>query len=635
MHDNEFDPRQTFAPFGYANPVNRYRSASGVPGPDYWQNRADYAIRATLDPDNKILSASEVITYTNYSPDALYFVWLQLDQNRYRPDARANFSNGEMPALDQHTAGFQLDAVQIERGDQIRDAAYLVSDTRMRIALDEPLAAKGGVVNIRLQYRYTVPDDQTGGRTQWTHTPNGDIFDIAQWYPRLCVYDDIRGWDTAPFLNQEFYTEYGDYDYAITVPSNLIVVGSGQLQNPQEVLTTHQIRQLHTARDSDKTVPIRGVAEANDSANQTADGWLTWHFHMHQTRDVAFAASAAYVWDAACINRPGQENALAMAVYPVEAAGDQRWGRAAEYLKHTTENFAERWGMPYPYPVAVAAGGPVAGMEYPGIVFDSSKDQGKSLFALTAHEIGHTWFPMIVGSDERRHAWMDEGMNTFIDVYAAQDFNNGEYAPKRDSEFAPGGGNPVEEIVKLLNDPDAPPILTRADLIAEPYRHPVTYFKAALGFKLLREQILGPERFDAAFKHYIRAWAYKHPKPSDFFRLMDSAAGEDLSWFWRGWFAHNWKLDLAVTGVQPIDGDYSQGARITVANLDRLVMPATLRVSYADGSTRDLHVPVATWMQHHQFTIKVAGDQPVAAAEIDPDHLIPDVDRSNNRFETQ
>lgn len=231
-------------------------------------------------------------------------------------------------------------------------------------------------------------------------------------------------------------------------------------------------------------------------------------------------------------------------------------------------------------------------------------------------------------------AWMDEGMNTLIDIYAAQDFNNGEYAPKRDAEFAPGGGNPVEEIVKVLDDPNAPPILTRADLIPEEYRHPVTYFKATLGLKLLREQILGPERFDTAFRRYIKAWAYKHPQPSDFFRLMDNVAGEDLSWFWRGWFAHNWALDLAVTGVNPIDGDYHNGAKVTVANHDRLVMPATLRVTYANGDTRDVRVPVATWMQRHQFTIKVAGNKPVTAAEIDPRHVLPDVDRGNNTFKT-
>jgi aminopeptidase N len=271
-------------------------------------------------------------------------------------------------------------------------------------------------------------------------------------------------------------------------------------------------------------------------------------------------------------------------------------------------------------------------MEYPGIVFDWWKATGKGLYSVTAHEFGHEWFPMIVGSNERRAAWMDEGFNTFIDVYADEAFNHGEFAPKRDSEYAPKGGNPVDEIQGVLNDPDAPPIMTIADAIKEKYRHPITYYKAALGMVLLREQILGPERFDAAFRQYIHAWAYKHPSPADFFRAMDSAGGEDLSWFWRGWFEHNWKLDLAVEGVKYVDDDPAKGALVTVANLDQLVMPATLQVTYADDSTQRVRVPVETWQQHHRFDVVVAGSRRVKSATIDPDHAIPDNNRGNDTW---
>jgi aminopeptidase N len=250
------------------------------------------------------------------------------------------------------------------------------------------------------------------------------------------------------------------------------------------------------------------------------------------------------------------------------------------------------------------------------------KASPKELHMVTAHEIGHTWFPMIVGSDERRNAWMDEGFNTFIDVYEADAFNRGEFAPKRDSEYSPKGGNPVDEILPLLADPDAPNLLIGADMVKEKYRHPATYFKAALGLVLLREQIVGPERFDPAFRKYIATWAYKHPTPSDFFRLMESETGEDLGWFWRGWYANNWQLDLAVTKVD--------GAKVTIANLDQLVMPSTLRVTFEDKTTRDIRIPVETWQQHKTFDVTVPRQKKIVGAVIDPDHAVPDRDRSNN-----
>ncbi|HET7359065.1 MAG TPA: M1 family aminopeptidase [Rhodanobacteraceae bacterium] len=626
---SRYDPLQTFAPFDYAHPVNRYRGANGLPGPDYWQNRVDYTIKATLDPVAKTLSGSEVVTYTNHSPTALHLLWLQLDQNRYRADARGNFT-GDRPARG-HTDGYRIASVEVAEGGRFKPAHFVVSDTRMRIDLPTPLKAAGGSLRLRIVYSYTIPG-QFGGRTDWFHTKNGDIFETAQWFPRLCVYDDLRGWDTQPFLNNEFYLEYGDIDYSVTVPSDMIVVGSGQLVNPDQVLTKTQRERLEQARHSDKTVMIRTAAEVTDPASRPKQGGtLTWHFRMKNTRDVAFGASRAYVWDAARINLPSGKTALAMSAYPVEGIAPNGWQRSTEFTKASIEHFSDKW-FEYPYPVAVAEAGIAGGMEYPGIVFDWWKATGKGLYGVTAHEFGHEWFPMIVGSNERRAAWMDEGFNTFIDVYAADAFNHGEFAPKRDGEYAPKGGNPVDEIQGVLNDPDAPPIMTIGDAIKEKYRHPITYYKAALGMVLLREQILGPERFDAAFRQYIHAWAYKHPSPADFFRAMDSAGGEDLSWFWRGWFEHNWKLDLAVEGVKYIDDDPAKGALVTVANLDKLVMPATLQVTYADGSTQRVRVPVETWQQHHRFDVVVAGSRRVKSATIDPDHAIPDNNRGNDTY---
>jgi hypothetical protein len=625
-----FDPLQTFAPFVYPDPATAYRSASGKPGPLFWQNHADYQIKASLDPASRKLSGEEVITYTNHSPDELDVLWLLLEQNRYRKDARGAFADDKFPT--EFTDGYQITSVQVEGADgKLQKVDWLVSDTRMQISLPTPLKAHDGQLRLHISYSYTVPGE-FGGRTDVNSSKNGDIFEIAQWYPRMCVYDDLRGWDTLPYLNQEFYLDYGNYDYSVTVPWNMIVVGAGELLNPQEVLTRTELQRLEQARHSDTTVMIRSPEEVNDPASRPKQsGTLTWHFRIQNSRDAVFGASRAYVWDAARINLQNGKAALAESAYPVESAGKDAWGRATEYVKASTEYFSKQW-YPYPYPVAINEAGTAGGMEYPSITFDDKTARGSELHALIAHEIGHTWFPMIVGTNERRDAWMDEGFNTFIDIYEADHFNHGEYAPKRDSEYAPGGGNPADEIAKVLSDTDAPPVLTIADQTREKYRHPVTYFKSAYGLVLLREQILGPQLFDPAFRRYIQTWAYKHPSPSDFFRFMGSETGEDLSWFWRGWYQHNWKLDMAVQNVTPVDGDWHKGAQVTVANLDKLVLPATLEVLYTDGSKQDVRVPVETWMQHHSFTIRVDGNKPVKSATIDPAHAIPDVDRSNNTF---
>lgn len=620
-----YNPLETFAPLTLPDPVNRYRSGNGAPGPDYWQNGADYEIHASLDPAAKVLSANEVIVYTNNSPDALASLWIQLDQNTYRRDSRSYPStDGERTRF---TDGILLDSVEVDSQSQHGKADYVVSDTRMQIRLLQPLKAHGGRLRILIRYRYTIPGE-FGGRTSWVESRKGDIYDIAQWYPRMAVYDDLRGWDTQPYLDNEFYLEYGHFDYYVTVPSNMLVAGSGALQNPREVLTKTEMQRLDEARASDRTVAIRSAAEIDDPASRPArSGTLTWHYRMDKTRDVAFSASSAFIWDAARIQLPDGGKSLAMSFYPVESAGDAAWGRSTEYLKHAVEGFSRRWSV-YPYPVAVNVAGGSSGMEYPGLLFDGIEDKGKALFWITAHEIGHTWFPMVVGFNERRNAWMDEGFNTFIDIYESEDFEHGVYGPKRDPEYAPGGGQPADEIRSVLNDPDAPVILTRADAIKEKYRHPVTYFKSAFGLVLLREQILGPQRFDWAFRKFIRDWAFRHPSPSDFFRAMESEGGEDLSWFWRGWYMHNWTLDLAVQDVKYGDGD----ARITIANRGRLVMPATVQATFQDGSSRRIRLPVETWIKKTVYTVHLDSKSPVVSVVIDPDHAIPDNDRSNNEW---
>ena len=623
---SRFDAKEAFAPLALPGPVNRYRAGDGSPGPDYWQNRADYAISVRLDPASKVLSGAEVITYTNNSPDRLASLWLQLDQNTYRRDARAAIAREWRSS--QFTEGYSIEDVAVESGGSWSQARFVVTDTRLQIQLVHAIEPKGGHLKIKIAYHFTVPG-VFGGRTAWVDTKNGPIFDIAQWYPRMAVYDDVRGWDTLPYIAQEFYLEYGDFDYAVTAPANMIVIGTGDLINPEQVLTPEQRRRLTIAGASDATVTIRSPQEVLAPAGVT--GERTWRYRMKNTRDVAFSASPAFVWDAARINLSGGRTALAESVYPVESAGSAAWGRATEYMKDSVERFSKRW-FTYPYPTAIGVAGGASGMEYPGMAFNGIKDEGKALFWITAHEIGHTWFPMVVGFDERRDAWMDEGFNTFIDTFESDEFQGGVYGPKRDSEFAPGPGEPADQIVHVLKDPDAPPILTRADSVIEKYRHPVTYFKSALGLVLLREVILGPERFDPAFRKFIADWAFKHPKPSDFFRAMESEGGEDLSWWWRGWYLNNWSLDLAVLNVTYVTDDPAKGANVSIQTLDKLVLPAVLEIRYVTGPDVRVNVPVEAWMHSSKVVVRLPGGAAIKEVIVDPDHRLPDSDRTNNTF---
>lgn len=624
---SHYQPAQLFSPLFYTQSGNAWHAPNGNPGPQYWQNRADYQLTASIDTVTETLTGSALISYTNNSPDSLEYLWLHLDQNTYRKDARSRFLTGL--ASPDYTNGYQVKAVHVISNGKTEPADYIITDTRMQVRLRRPLAAKGGKLQLSIQYQYTIPG-AFGGRTDYVATRNGKIYEIAQWFPHMCVYDAARGWNTLPYLASEFYFDYGDIDYKVTVPWDMIVAGSGELLNEAEVLTKTQQSRLAKARNSDATIMIRSEAEVNDPASRPVQkGSLTWHFSMKNTRDVAFGASRAYVWDAARANLPNGKKALAMSVYPVESAGPDAWGRATEYLKGSMEHFSEKW-FPYPYPVAVNEAGIAGGMEYPGIVFDGITDKGKELFWVTAHEIGHNWFPMIVGSDERRFAWMDEGFNTFIDIYASDMFNKGEYAPKRDAEYAPGGGNPADEIVPVLEDADCPSIMTAPDAIPEKYRHPLTYFKPAFGLVLLREQILGKDRFDYAFKKYIGHWAYKHPQPEDFFRAMENGAGEDLNWFWNEWFYHNWRFDIAVINAAYVSNDVSKGIQITISNLEKMAFPCTLELQLKNGTSQRLQLPVETWLQQKTAVITVPTTTAVAKIILDPDAALPDGNRKNN-----
>jgi len=436
------------------------------------------------------------------------------------------------------------------------------------------------------------------------------------------VYDDVTGWNVIPYMGAgEFYLEYGNFDYTVTAPASLVVVGSGELLNPTEVLTPKVIARLAVAKGSDKTVMIKDSVDiaSHDSYPQKAN--LTWHFFCKNARDVSWAASKAFLWDAARINLPSGKKALAQSVYPIESKGQNAWSRSTEYVKGCIELYSNEW-YEYTYPVATNVAGIVGGMEYPGIVFCGSDNQSGALWEVTNHEFGHNWFPMIVGSNERKYAWMDEGFNTFINKVDTKVFNNGEYFESADEQKAAPG----------MFTPEADAIMSIPDVIQPDYLGFAAYEKPALGLTILREQILGEQRFDYAFRTYIKRWAFKHPTPWDFFHSMDNAAGEDLSWFWNEWFFTTLKLDQAVKSIDYTDNDPSKGALITIENLEGMAMPVTVAVKEENGNTGTVKLPAEIWERGNTWTFAYKSTSKVIYAIIDPDHVLPDINPENNAF---
>ena len=633
-----YDYNLAFGHGFYSKNGTATRSASGKPGHAYWQNSADYKIDIRLNEDTKYFTGSEVITYTNNSPDELDFLWVQVDQNLFKKDSRGNaiipLSGSRNGAKGQDfDGGYDIGNVHVfydgdrksRRKDDRRQSAvrYEIHDTRMKILLPKPLAANGGTIYLNIDFSFTSPD-YGSDRMGVLETKNGRIFNLAQWYPRMCVYDDVSGWNTLPYLGAgEFYLEYGTFDVHINSPADHLVVCSGELLNPEDVYTETQLKRLEQAAKSDETVLIRSVDEINDPNSRPQDkDRLTWKFRIENSRDVAWSSSKAFIMDAARINLPSGKKSMAISVYPEESNSMDSWARSTEYTKASIEHYSEKW-LEYPYPAAINVAGNQGGMEYPGIVFCSWKSKNERLWGVTDHEFGHIWFPMIVGSNERLHAWMDEGFNTFINSISTDAFNNGEYKePERNMHRFSG---------VLVND-RMEPIYTAPDNLKERNLGLLAYYKPGAGLEMLREHILGEERFDEAFTEYINRWAYKHPTPDDFYRTMENVSGEELSWFWRGWFIHNWKLDQAINRVKYEDGDPSKGAIVTIENLQQMPMPVTLEFITESGAKTRHTLPVEIWKRNKKWTFKYDSTEPLKSVVIDPDYVLPDVDSSNNRW---
>jgi len=608
------------------------RSASGKPGEAYWQNSADYKIDVNLNESTKEISGSETITYTNNSPDALDFLWMQLDQNLFKIDSRGKSivpirgsRNGDKGQ--NFDGGYGINTIQLiykkgRRSTEV-NTTYTIVDTRMKVNLPKALEANGGTVGIKIDFSFTSPD-YGSDRMGVLETKNGRVFTLAQWYPRMCVYDDVSGWNTLPYLGAgEFYLEYGTFDVNITAPSTHIVVCSGALLNPSEVYTQEQQNRLKKAEASDATVMIRSESEVTQpSSRPTNSPTLTWKFRIENSRDVAWASSAAFILDAARINLPSGKKSLAMSAYPVESVGQDGWSRSTEYTKASVEHYSEKW-LEYPYPAAINVAGNEGGMEYPGIVFCNYESKTARLWGVTDHEFGHIWFPMIVGSNERLHAWMDEGFNTFINSLSTEAFNNGEYKERKSN---------MHRMSSVFVNENLEPIYNSPDNLKERNLGVLAYYKPSMGLVMLREQILGPERFDEAFTAYIDRWAYKHPTPDDFFRTMENVAGEDLRWFWRSWFINSWKLDQAVTGVKYVKNDPTQGAIITIENLEQMPMPVVIELKTKSGNVTRKTLPVEIWKRNVSWEFKVDTTEELAKVVIDPDFVLPDVNSLNNKW---
>jgi hypothetical protein len=538
---------------------NTYRTASGAPGAQYWQQRADYNIKVTLDDDKQAISGSETITYTNLSPDTLPYLWLQLDQNILDKESMTTatqvmqIDNGKLPFqnLDQlmradFDGGFKIEAVTGADGKAL---ATVINHTMMRVDLPRPLRPRQSY-SFKLKWHYNINDQlKINQRSGYEFFPadNNYLYEIAQFYPRMAVYSDNQGWQHKQFLgNGEFTLPFGDYRVSITAPADHVVGATGTLQNAAEVLNAAQQKRLLQAKTASKPVLIVTQEEATRNEGSRAKGSKTWTFAAKNVRDFAWASSRKFIWDAMQITQSGKP-VLCMSYYPKE--GNPLWGQySTEVVAHTIKTYS-KFTIPYQYPVAISVHGPVGGMEYPMICFNGgrpekdgtySSERKYGMISVIIHEVGHNFFPMIINSDERQWTWMDEGLNTFCQYLTEQEWQR-DYPSRR--------GEPKNIVEYMRTDKSLQtPIMTNSESLLQFGNN--AYGKPATALNILRETVMGRQLFDHAFKTYATRWAYKHPTPADFFRTMEDASAVDLDWFWRGWFYTTDRSDLSLDGVK-------------------------------------------------------------------------------------
>lgn len=600
-----------FSPLDLPAPSSM-RTAAGRPGPDYWQQRVDYTIEVSLDPASQVLRGKEIIRYQNNSPHPLPYLWLHVEQNMC---AEGSVSNTlKQPPLmflgsvfdytcQGHVGGMTLRRVTVE----LAEAEYSVFGTTMRIDLARVLAP-GEAVRLDIEWEFVIPPYGMARMGR-----DGTLYEIAQWYPRLAVYDDVSGWNHEPYIGAgEFYLEYGDFDVKITIPREYVVVATGELRNAPEVLTGEQRRRIARVLETGETLAIIAADEAGrpERTRPTTTGPMTWHFQAKDVRDFAFAASPEFRWDAT-----SYDGKLIQTLYRPKAT---KWEEAIRMAYESIKYFSEQW-YPYPYPHATTVEGLIEGMEYPMLTFVPDSPTREDLHWVLAHEFGHEWFPMLVGSNERLYPWMDEGFNVFIDLEGAARYFDG--TPYGESiEWNPLALYP-ENAVAGKELPLSLPPAEQNNLFWAAYNKP------ALMLQLLRHEILGKERFDAAFRAYIDAWKNRHPTPSDFFRLMEDHAGMNLDWFWRNWVYTAARLDQAVVSLT---AERSGETVLVLENKGEMVLPLELKVEFADGSSDVMRFPVEMWNQGPRFTYRFSATRAVRRVTIDPRERYPDSARANN-----
>ncbi len=619
---------------------NVYRNAAGEPGHQYWQQQVDYVIDAKLDEDGRRITASQSMTYTNNSPDTLRYLWVYLDQNRFRTDSMANRSitfggigtrgpvtnsaKGSEPAkmsldylrqqyaLNDVQFGFDISNVKAADGSTLK---HTIVGTLMRVDLNKPLKP-GKQVEFSLDFAFNIVEENAvSARAGYEHFPDdereggNDIFLFAQWFPRLAAYTDYEAWTNKEFLGRgEFTLEFGDYEVSMEVPADHIVSSTGVLQNPRQVLTKTQRDRLEQAKDAKRPVFVVTAEEALENEKEGTDQTKTWTFKAENVRDFAWATSRKFMWDAKGYHQGGEEQpfVMAMSFYPKE--GGDLWKKySTEAVVHTMEVYS-RFSFDYPYPTAQSVNGPVGGMEYPMITFNGPRtklqDDGsrtytqaekRFLIGVVIHEIGHIYFPMIVNSDERQWTWMDEGINSFFDGVAGQ-----EWDPD-----IPWGVEP-RDIVDYMKGEVQVPIMTQSDSVLK--LGPNAYTKPAAAYKILRETILGRELFDFAIKEYANRWKFKRPTPTDFFRTMEEASGVDLDWFWRGWFYSTDHVDISIDKVSKLRLDTEDPdidfARLRQVELDK-PYPVTVERNAHEGKTWVERNPDVTdfYDENDRFTV--------------------------------
>lgn len=535
---------------------NEYRSASGAPGYKYYQQKADYKINVEINDETQVLKGEETITYTNNSPDQLDYLWLQLDQNIYAQNSDSKLidvdkmedfkSVGDIKKkFFYYDGGFKIEDISNLTGQKLK---YFINKTMMRINLEKPLKSKESI-SFKIKWWYNVNDRMAvGGRSgyEYFEKDKNYLYTIAQWFPRMCVYNDVTGWQNKQFLGKgEFTLPFGDYEVNITVPSDHIVAATGLLQNAAKILTVSQIEKLNQAKKSDKPIMIVNQDEVIEKEKNRETTTKTWTFKATNVRDFAFASSRKFIWDAMGVNINGNE-VMAMSFYPKE--GNPLWERySTKLVAHTIKTYS-KYTIDYPYPVAISVHSKQIGMEYPMICFNGGRPESDGTYSestkygmwgVVIHEVGHNFFPMIINSDERQWTWMDEGLNTFVQYLTEQEWER-NYPSKK------GPASSITDYMRADKSVQNP-IMTNSESIIRFGDN--AYGKPAAALNILRETVMGRELFDYAFKTYCERWKFKHPTPADFFRTMEDASAVDLDWFWRGWFYSTENVDIALDKV--------------------------------------------------------------------------------------